>query len=197
MRTGVTDLVLASSSPRRQDLLTRLGVPFRVLSAHTEEVSNFTRPDEVARDLAWQKARAARQVAPQATVIAADTLVALDDLMLGKPQDAAENRAYLRRLAGRTHTVFTGVAVLAPGVEDLAVEATRVTFRNLSEAELSWYAASGEGLDKAGGYGIQDLGLTLVERVEGDYSNVVGFPLPRVIAMLRRAGVAVLEGAPA
>lgn len=188
------DLVLASGSPRRRDLLSRLGLSFRVLTAHTEEVSAFTAPPDVARDLARQKARAVLDRlpdAPDTVVIAADTLVALGGDLLGKPRDEAENAAFVRRLAGRTHTVFTGVTVVSPHGEETDVAATQVTFRTLSDAEIDWYARSGEGLDKAGGYGIQDLGLALVERVEGDYSNVVGFPLPLVIAMLRRAGLAV------
>ena len=187
----MTDLVLASGSPRRHELLGRLGVPFRVLTAHTEEHSDRVDPADVALDLALQKARAVRPLAPDATIIAADTLVALDDRILGKPRDEQENLEHLALLSGRTHTVYTGVAVLAPDFEDSGVEATRVTFRQLSEAERTWYAASGEGLDKAGGYGIQDLGLALVARVEGDYSNVVGFPLARVIELLRGAGLTV------
>lgn len=187
----MTDLVLASGSPRRRELLGRLGVPFRVLTAHTEEHSDCRDPADVALDLALQKARAVRPLAPGATIIAADTLVALDDRILGKPRDEQENLEHLALLSGRTHTVYTGVAVLTPDLEDSGVEATRVTFRELSEAERTWYAASGEGLDKAGGYGIQDLGLALVARVEGDYSNVVGFPLARVIDLLRGAGLTV------
>lgn len=187
----MTDLVLASQSPRRRDLLSRLGVPFRARTAHTEEVSTFTDPADVARDLALQKARAVKALEPDAVVIASDTLVALGGEILGKPIDEAQNAAFVRKLAGRTHTVFTGVAVLGAD-EEARVEATRVTFRDLTDREVAWYARSGEGLDKAGGYGIQDLGLALVARVEGDYSNVVGFPLPLVIAMLRRAGVEVL-----
>jgi len=183
------DVVLASGSPRRRELLGRLGVPFRTLVAHTEEHSAFTAPDEVALDLARQKALAARALSPEGIVVAADTLVALGGDILGKPADEAENLDFLARLSGRTHTVYTGVAVMSGDHLDAAVEATRVTFRTLTQEERAWYAASGEGLDKAGGYGIQELGLALVERVEGDYSNVVGFPLPLVIGMLRRAGV--------
>lgn len=189
------DLILASESPRRRALLARLGVPFRVRSAHTEEVSAHHDPQEVARDLALQKARAVRALEPHATIIAADTLVALNGAILGKPHDEAENLAHLALLSGRTHTVFTGVAVLSGEREDVEVEATHVTFRDLTAWERAWYARSGEGRDKAGGYGIQELGLALVARVDGDYSNVVGFPLPRVIDLLRRAGVAVLQGA--
>lgn len=190
------EVVLASGSPRRRDLLGRLGVTFRTVVAHTEEISAYTDPAEVALDLARQKAVAARALEPRGVIVAADTLVALGSDILGKPEDAAENVRFLRRLSGRTHTVHTGVAVLPEdGEADVRVASTLVTFRELGEAECAWYAASGEGLDKAGGYGIQDLGLALVANVEGDYSNVVGFPLPLVIGMLRRAGVAVLGNA--
>lgn len=188
----MTDLVLASSSPRRRELLARLGVSFRVLTAHTEEHSTCTDPGEVARDLALQKADAVRTLAPHATIIAADTLVALDGDILGKPSSAEENERHVARLAGRTHTVHTGVCVVTPDSREQHVEATRVTFRALTDREIRWYAASGEGRDKAGGYGIQEIGLALVERIEGDYSNVVGFPLPAVIRLLRRAGVSIL-----
>ena len=186
------ELILASSSPRRRELLSRLGVPFRVLTSHTDEISHHTDPARVAADLAEQKARAVQPLAPETLIIASDTLVAIDGIILGKPRDEQENITHLERLSGRTHTVFTGVAILSGVNVDVQVEATDVTFRDLSPAELHWYARSGEGLDKAGGYGIQELGLALIERVNGDYSNVVGFPLPRVIRMLRRAGVPLL-----
>ncbi len=183
-------LLLASGSPRRRELLGRLGVPFSVRASDIEEVSAFTDPAEIAADLARQKALAVR--ADGAVVLAADTLVAIDGRVLGKPAGEAENLAYLELLAGRTHEVFTGVAVLTPGgAPDVGVERTLVTFRDLTPGERAHYAASGEGRDKAGGYGIQDLGMVLVARIDGDYSNVVGLPLARVTAMLRRAGVPV------
>ena len=183
-------LLLASGSPRRRELLGRLGVAFSVQAAGIEEVSHFTDPAEIAADLARQEALALQ--APGAPVLAADTLVALDGRVLGKPKDGAENLAYLDLLSGRTHAVFTGVALrdLHGGLE-VGVERTLVSFRDLTPGERRFYAASGEGLDKAGGYGIQDLGVGLVTRIEGDYSNVVGLPLARVTAMLRRAGIPV------
>ncbi|AFZ65863.1 Maf family protein [Deinococcus peraridilitoris] len=187
------ELILASGSPRRRELLSRLGLSFRVFTAHTEEVSKHQEPGEVARDLACQKAQAVAELAPEAVIIAADTVVALDRQLLGKPHDKNENARFLEMLSGKTHTVHTGVAVLSPAFQKSVVQATQVTFRTLTPAEVRWYAQSGEGLDKAGGYGIQELGLALVERVEGDYSNVVGFPMPRVIDLLRRAGVPVLQ----
>ena len=189
----VADLILASSSPRRRELLSGLGVVFRVLTPDIDEVSVHTHPADIARDLAEQKARAVRAMpgTDQALILASDTLVALGGLVLGKPTDAAQNAEYLRRLSGRTHTVYSGVALFGPQGLNTDVEATAVTFRTLSETEVQHYANAGEGQDKAGGYGIQGLGMALVSRIEGDYSNVVGFPLGVVIRLLRGAGLPV------
>ena len=188
-----TDLILASGSPRRRELLSGLGVSFRVLTPDIDEVSVHTHPADIARDLAEQKARAVRAMpgTAQALILASDTLVALGGLVLGKPTDAAQNAEYLRRLSGRTHTVYSGVALFGPQGLSTEVEATAVTFRTLSETEVRHYAHTGEGQDKAGGYGIQGLGMALVARIDGDYSNVVGFPLGVVIRLLRGAGVPV------
>ncbi len=187
------DLILASGSPRRRELLAGLGVPFRVLTPDIDEVSVHTHPADIARDLAEQKAWAVRAMpgTAQALVLASDTLVALGGLVLGKPADADQNAGYLRQLSGRTHTVYSGVALFGPQGLSADVEATAVTFRTLSEAEVQHYARSGEGLDKAGGYGIQGLGMALVARIDGDYSSVVGFPLSLVIRLLRGAGIPV------
>ena len=189
--TLAPDLILASGSPRRRELLTGLGVPFRVLSPDIDEVS--AHPANIARDLAEQKARAVQAMpgTAQALILASDTLVALDGLVLGKPTDAVQNAEYMRRLSGRTHTVYSGVALFGPQGLTSAVEATAVTFRTLTESEVQHYANVGEGLDKAGGYGIQGLGMALVARIDGDYSNVVGFPLGMVIRLLRGAGVPI------
>ena len=187
------DLILASGSPRRRELLTGLGVPFRMLSPDIDEVSAHIHPADIARDLAEQKAWAVRAMpgAAQALILASDTLVALEGLVLGKPADAAQNAEHLRRLSGRTHTVYSGVALFGPQGLTSAVEATAVTFRALTESEVQHYASAGEGHDKAGGYAVQGLGMALVARIEGDYSNVVGFPLGVVIRLLRGAGVPV------
>jgi len=185
------DVVLASGSPRRRELLAGLGVSFRVRAADLDERSDQPHPLEVARDLALQKGRAVAAECPGAVVIASDTVVALGDSQLAKPADQAENAAFIAQLSGQTHHVYTGVAVLSPRGEDAEVSDTRVVFRTLTPGEVAWYAQSGEGLDKAGGYGIQGLGAALIERIEGEYSGVVGFPLSVVIRLLRRHGVAV------
>ncbi|KEF35387.1 septum formation inhibitor Maf [Deinococcus sp. RL] len=191
MATEAPAVILASGSPRRRDLLANLGVAFRVVVSGEDEASEEHDPARLARSLARQKAAAVARQHPGAVVVGADTVVALGTELLGKPQDEAENRAFLRRLAGQTHQVYTGVSVLAPNGEQSGVERTDVTFRPLSDAEIAHYAATGEGLDKAGGYGIQGVGMALVARIEGDYSNVVGFPLGLVIRLLRAAGVRV------
>nr|WP_221269518.1 Maf family nucleotide pyrophosphatase [Deinococcus budaensis] len=187
------EVILASGSPRRRELLANLGVPFRVVVSGEAEDSPERDPARLAGELAALKAGAVARLAPDAVVIAADTVVALGGELLGKPGDEAENRAFVRRLAGRTHQVYTGVTVIVGGQVRGGVERTDVTFRALTDHEIAHYAATGEGLDKAGGYGIQGVGMVLVRRVDGDYSNVVGFPLGLVIRLLREAGVRVWE----
>ncbi|WP_103128399.1 Maf family nucleotide pyrophosphatase [Deinococcus aerius] len=191
MATEGREVILASGSPRRRELLANLGVPFRVVVSGEAEDSPERDPERLAGELAALKARAVARANPGAVIIAADTVVAADSDLLGKPGDEAENRAFVRRLSGRTHQVYTGVTVLSGGQEFGGVERTDVTFRDLTDGEIAHYARTGEGLDKAGGYGIQGVGMALVARVDGDYSNVVGFPLALVIRLLRGAGVAV------
>lgn len=191
MAAQVPEVILASGSPRRRELLTLLGVTFRVQVSGEDEDSAETDPRALAAELAALKGRSVAALNPDALVIAADTVVAVDGVLLAKPADAAENAAFLRQLSGRTHQVFTGVSVFAGGQEQTEVARTDVTFRALSEPEIEYYAGSGEGLDKAGGYGVQGLGQALVSRIEGEFSNVVGFPMSLVIGLLRGHGVPV------
>lgn len=181
--------VLASQSPRRSELLRRLGIPFEVRPSSIEEVApEGAGPAEVVESLARQKVEAIVPQAPHALVLGADTVVVLDGLVLGKPADEAEAVMMLRRLSGQTHTVFTGIALAhsASGRFVTAHEATAVTFGSLSLEEAAAYAATGSPLDKAGGYGIQDdYGALFVEGVRGDYYNVVGLPLHRLYRLLR------------
>jgi len=185
------DLLLASRSPRRADLLRTLGVVFAVVDV---EIDETPWPDEApaayVRRLARMKAEAGRAVTRAAPVLAADTTVVAAEALLGKPRDADEARAMLRRLAGRVHEVLTGVAVIDRhgAIEDVVVT-TRVGFRALDSRTIDAYVASGEPLDKAGGYGIQGLGGALVERIDGSYSNVVGLPLAATVGLLDAAGV--------
>ncbi|AEB11219.1 Maf family protein [Marinithermus hydrothermalis] len=182
-------LVLASASPRRRELLARLGLPFTVRPAGLEETLAPGRsPAEQAEHLARAKAQAVWRETG-GWVVAADTVVALEDAVLGKPRTPEENRAFLERLSGRAHTVYTGLALYTPGGEGRSlVEAARVWFRDLEPWEVDWYVRSGEGMDKAGGYGIQEKGMVLVRRVEGDFYTVVGLPVHRLWTLLKEVG---------
>lgn len=178
-------LVLASASPRRRDLLDRLGLTFDVRPADADETWPTDLADGPAAEaVALRKALAIE--APGALVLAADTVVVLDGEILGKPPSAEAARATLRRLSGRTHTVVTGLALRFEGRQTTSHETTRVTFADLSDAEITAYVATGSPLDKAGAYGIQDdAGALLVARIDGDYSNVVGLPLRKLYETLR------------
>lgn len=194
-------IVLASQSPRRRDLLDLVGIAHRVSPADIDEsVRPGEAPDDYTGRLAREKARAIAAHERGCVVVAADTTVVVDGDILGKPADAAEARAMLARLAGRTHEVFTGMAVVcadgAPGAarEAAHVERVRVTFRALTDAEIADYVATGEPMDKAGAYGIQGYGATIVERIEGDYFAVMGLSLVRLVALLDAVGVAYVYG---
>jgi septum formation protein len=185
------DLVLASASPRRRELLAGLGFAFRVLPSDYHEDDAGRAPAAAARAHARGKAEAVALAAPGALVIGADTLVVVDGAALGKPRDAAAAAAMLRRLAGREHQVITGLALARsePACQRLTsrVEAseTAVRFSALGEAEIAAYVASGEPLDKAGAYGIQGLAAQFVSEIRGCYFNVMGLPLELLTRMLR------------
>lgn len=184
-------LILASQSPRRRELLGRLGLKFTIKTSQLDE-SAYTAetPEALVKRLSLEKAlRAARGESPDTLVLGADTVVVLDGRTLGKPKDAADAEAMLTALSGRTHTVCTGLT-LCRGPEVLTeAEQTQVTFRALRPEEIRAYVRSGEPLDKAGAYGIQGLGCLFVSGIRGDYSNVVGLPLCRLGRMLERFGV--------
>ncbi len=192
-------VILASGSPRRRELLRLLGIPFRVCAPALDEVEaagGVEEPRAAALAVARAKAEAVAGRFPGRTVLAADTAVLLDGTSLGKPRDAAEAEAMLLRLQGRTHTVVTGVAVVdgEGGRVLTAWEETGVTMLPLSREDVAAYVATGEPLDKAGGYAVQGLGAALVARVEGCYFNVVGLPLARTAALLRELGFHVVRG---
>ena len=194
----VPELVLASGSPRRREMLENLGAEFVVRPVDIDESPlDGEQPEPYVLRLARAKAAACPRTEQQ-IVLAADTIVALDGELLGKPRDDADAGRMLRRLSGREHEVLTGVAVVVdrePSGEPLRVaevERTRVRFNELSEAEIEWYVATGEPLDKAGAYAVQGLGALFVERLEGNYSNVVGLPLPLTYRLLARAGLSLL-----
>lgn len=179
-------LVLASASPRRRDLLDRLGLTFTVHPTDADETWPVgLAVGAAAEEVALRKARALGAEV-EGVVLAADTVVVLDDEILGKPADADAARRTLRQLSGRTHRVVTGLALRHGGREASAHETTAVTFAPLSDDEIDAYVATGSPLDKAGAYGIQDdAGALLVARIEGDYFNVVGLPLRRLYETLQ------------
>ncbi len=184
-----TPLVLASASPRRRDLLSQVGLRFTVAAADLDEtpLAGEAAAPYVLR-LAQAKAQAVARRFPTAWVLAADTTVALGPELLGKPGSPAEAREMLTRLSGRTHAVFTGVA-LAGRAEAATVVRSGVTFRTLSEGEIDWYVGTGEPLDKAGAYALQGRGGMLVAAVEGSPTNIIGLPLGETLELLAGAGV--------
>jgi len=183
-------VILASQSPRRRDLLTLIGIPHAVQPADIDETVH---PDEApvphCERLARTKAEALAVQHPHAVVIGSDTIVVIDGDILGKPTDAADAEAILARLSGRTHTVFTAVAVAYGGETRSSVEMVSVTFRDMDAARIAAYVATGEPMDKAGAYGIQGYGATNVERIDGDYFAVMGLPLGRMIGLIRDHGL--------
>jgi septum formation protein len=166
-------ITLASRSPQRRELLQKLGVEFEVVVPRVEELSGGEPEVEVLEN-AQMKARA---IQADGIVVACDTDVVLDGEALGKPADAAEARRYLERMSGRAHTVMSGLVVLADGAERSGLERTTVVFKELTDAEKERYVRFGEWRGRSGGYAIQTLGSTLVERIEGSVSNVVGLPV--------------------
>jgi septum formation protein len=194
-RPAAPTLVLASASPRRRELLARAGVGFEVETPEVpEEREPGEAPESFARRVALAKARAvAGRVGrePRRVVLGADTIVVLDGDVLGKPRDAGEAAAHLRRLAGRSHRVLTAVALIDSATLEArsALVASSVELHAASEAEIAAYVATGEPLDKAGAYAAQGIGRRFIARIEGSESNVIGLPLEETLALLREAGV--------
>lgn len=183
-------VILASQSPRRRELLDLVGIRHEVRPADVDETPlPGEQPVPHAQRLARAKAATLAGGNPDAVVIAADTIVVIDDEILGKPTDQAAARRMLRQLSGREHMVFTAVAVAHGHRTVSSVEQVAVAFRELDDAEIAAYVATGEPMDKAGSYGIQGFGATIVRRVEGDYFAVMGLPLVRLVTLLRELGV--------
>jgi len=181
-----SNLILASASPRRAELLRNAGLEFVVRPAHIPEQRQDSEPPrEYAMRLARDKARAVAAQNPGAFVLGADTIVVADEHVLEKPADAADAARMLRLLSGRTHQVTTAVCLIGPGVEDTATETTEVVMSMISEDEIRAYVATGEPMDKAGAYAIQGIASRWVTRIDGCYFNVVGLPVPLVYRMLR------------
>lgn len=189
------ELILASQSPRRRELLSRLGLRFLVEAADVDETMdpNLTAAQEVARLSADKAAAIAVRHGADDVVLAADTVVVLDGKILGKPRDEADARAMLQSLSGRSHQVLTGITVRRGEQILTEVETTDVWFRTMTAGEIAAYLASGEPMDKAGAYGIQGLAGAFIPRIAGDYYNVMGLPLSLACDLLRRVGVGLFE----
>jgi len=187
---SMADLVLASTSPARRALLEQVGLAFRAEAPGVEErLDPAADPIAQARDLALRKAQAVAQRHPGALVVGADQVLVLGGRALGKPADEAEARAQLRSMGGATHALVTGVAVVGPGGTFQGHEETRLTVRALAAAEIDAYLATGEWRGCAGGYRVEGRGLALFERIDGDWTNVLGLPMPLLLGELRRRGV--------
>jgi septum formation protein len=191
-------LVLASASPRRQELLRNAGIPFTVQAADVPEAPvNGELPQACAKRLAQEKALAVLRQRPEEFVLGADTIVVVDDMILGKPRDSNDATRMLRLLSGRSHQVITGVCLTGRGLSDLSgqfpvssfldvrSETTQVCMAEISNREIQDYVASREPMDKAGAYAIQGIASRWISRIEGDYFNVVGLPVSLVYRMLR------------
>ena len=183
------NLILASSSPRRKELLENLHLTFDVFSCHVDESFDpGLTPGDIVMELSFRKAKAVSELYPSSCIIGADTVVVLDGNVLGKPKDRLEAYAMLQALSGKTHSVYTGVSIVAPRTEIQFYVKTDVVFWELSDEEIRAYIDTGEPFDKAGAYGIQGFGSVFVKEISGDYFAVVGLPVSRTVRELRNAG---------
>lgn len=185
-------LILASASPRRRELLEQAGVIFTVIPSNADEdVIAGETPAEYALRVAKAKAQDVANTQPGHWVLGADTIVVIDDNILGKPKDATDGYRMLRLLSGCIHQVMTAFVLIAANGQEYThqIVATTVTFKPLSDEQIQEYLATGEPFDKAGAYAVQGIGAALVEKVEGSYTNVVGLPIDEVLEVLRSAGL--------
>ncbi len=195
------NIVLASASPRRKEILKNLGLTFTCLVPDLEEKTNEVTADGVVCDLSLQKARAAAALLKEqgqdmanTLIIAADTAVVCDMTILGKPKNKKQATQMLRTLSGRTHFVTTGVTLLYNGQNVTQNELTRIRFTTLTEEQIEGYVGTGEPMDKAGAYGIQGCAAMFISEIDGDYFNVVGFPVYRFVTMLKELGFSLIPG---
>jgi septum formation protein len=181
-------LILASASPRRAQLLKLIGLDFEVVESQlNEDEETFTFPEVHVLELSRMKASVVAETVREGVIVAADTVVALDDTMFGKPRDSKEAISMLRRLSGRTHTVYTGFTIFdtTTYASHNDFEKTDVTFRRMDDGEIETYVKTGDPLDKAGAYGIQDRSAVFVTKVNGCFYNVVGFPITKFYVAMR------------
>ena len=192
----MSKVILASKSPRRCEILSRVGLSFEIMPADVDEtVSESMSAEEAVAEISRRKAEAVRaRVGDDRIVIACDTMVSVDGRIFGKPVDRADADRMLHILSGRTHQVFSGLTVCRGDQMIRGVERSDVVFRSPTDAEIDAYLATGEPFDKAGAYGIQGIGGLLVDSIHGDYYNIVGLPLCRLMTALRAFGVDLLIG---
>jgi septum formation protein len=193
---ATADLILASQSPRRKYLLEQAGLAFRVIPSDFDESRvPLSPPADYVQRLAEFKARDVAERCTASWVLGADTIVAVDERLLGKPDSSQDAREMLRRLSGKTHQVYTGFCLVNQAATRCLKDTvqTDVTFKTLSDSEIEWYVRTGEPFDKAGAYAIQGLGTFLVRRINGSYTNVVGLPVCEIVEILLREGVMGLE----
>lgn len=194
-------LILASASPRRKKLFEQLGLTFSVHSTEIkEEITSAFKPAEAAENLATQKAQSISSLYAESVIVGADTIVVLDENILGKPANHGDAKTMLRQLSSRSHTVITGVCLLRVDNQNKLIdqlvfhEKTKVTFNTLTEKEIDFYVSGGSPMDKAGAYGIQDdWGSVFVSAIEGDYYNVVGFPLHEFYTQMKKFAPEIIE----
>ncbi len=188
-------IVLASASPRRKELLQKIGLKFEVDAGNcAEEIDPALKPDEIVLRISIEKARAIAPRHKDAVIIAADTIGVLGKKLLGKPYTAGEARKMLAQISGKSHDVITGFTVLDTATNKIisGTVNTKVYIKKLTKKEIDAYVQTGEPLDKAGAYGIQGLGAVIVEKIEGDYYNVVGLPLNALAEVLKDFGISVM-----
>lgn len=183
-------MILASASPRRKEILENFGFSFKTIVKNIDETSDKTRAEEKILEIAEKKARAAAKDFPDENVVGADTVVVVDGKILGKPKDEKEASAMLKSLSGRSHEVITAFSFinLNKNISYSECEVTKVYFKNLTDSEINWYINTKEPMDKAGAYGIQGKGAFFVEKIEGDFFSVMGFPLGRFVRFLNKTG---------
>lgn len=179
-------IILASSSPRRKEILSNIGLEFKIETADVDEFTKLKRPSKIVEELSYRKAKVIFERHSDSIVIGADTIVSIDGQILGKPQNKNDALRMLKLLSGNTHDVYTGVSVLSPESENTFFERTKVTMLECDESFLMDYIETGEPMDKAGSYGIQEKGAVLIDKIDGNYHNVVGLPIARLYEVLRQ-----------
>ena len=183
-------MILASASPRRKEILENFGFSFKTIVKNIDETSNKTRAEEKILEIAEKKAKAAAIDFPDENVVGADTVVVVDGKILGKPKDEKEAFSMLKSLSGRSHEVITAFSFINinKNISYSDYEITKVYFKNLTDDEINWYINTKEPMDKAGAYGIQGKGAFFVEKIEGDFFSVMGFPLGKFVRFLNKTG---------